>query len=164
MNILIAIDTNLFSKAIEDFIISYIKANNVHFKIMHVIEPIFVGNLASGYSSEVLTNITESDKRVGKELTQSLIANLKKYYPDASYEQLILQGFPKEEILDVANDWPADLIIMGSHGRRGIDRFLMGSVSSAVLAHAPCNTIIIRVPQVKAAVKEVTLVKGQTRN
>jgi nucleotide-binding universal stress UspA family protein len=53
-------------------------------------------------------------------------------------------GDPRGIILDVAQSWPTDMIVMGSHGRRGIDRFLMGSISEAVATHARCSVEVIR--------------------
>jgi nucleotide-binding universal stress UspA family protein len=50
-------------------------------------------------------------------------------------------------ILDTAAKWHADLIVIGSHGRKGLDRFLLGSVSEAVARHAPCSVQIVRVPK-----------------
>ncbi len=51
---------------------------------------------------------------------------------------------PKELILSEAAEWGADLIVAGSHGRRGVNRFLLGSVSEAVALHAQCSVEIIR--------------------
>lgn len=56
------------------------------------------------------------------------------------------EGDPKSKIIDHAAQWHADLIVLGSHGRRGIDRFLLGSVSEAVSRHATCSVEIVRVP------------------
>jgi len=53
---------------------------------------------------------------------------------------------PKEIILDEAGEWGADLIVLGSHGRHGVDRFLLGSVSEAVAMHAGCSVELIREP------------------
>jgi nucleotide-binding universal stress UspA family protein len=58
----------------------------------------------------------------------------------------VLNGHPREAILDEAQRWNADLIVMGSHGRRGLSRLLLGSVSQAVAAHAPCSVEIVRKP------------------
>jgi len=55
------------------------------------------------------------------------------------------EGDPKSKILDVAEEWRADLIVVGSHGRRGFERFLMGSVSDAVARHAKCSVQIVRI-------------------
>ena len=53
-------------------------------------------------------------------------------------------GDPRGVILDTAKEWGADLIVLGSHGRRGLDRFLLGSVSEAVAIHAACSVQVIR--------------------
>src|SRR6185503_3115075 len=53
-------------------------------------------------------------------------------------------GHPKAVIVDEANAWGADLIVIGSHGRRGVDRILLGSVSEAVAMHAHCSVEVIR--------------------
>jgi nucleotide-binding universal stress UspA family protein len=56
----------------------------------------------------------------------------------------VLVATPKEIILEEAGTWGADLIALGSHGRRGITRFVLGSVSEAVATHAKCSVEVIR--------------------
>jgi nucleotide-binding universal stress UspA family protein len=56
----------------------------------------------------------------------------------------VLWEHPKRIILDEATGWGANLIVLGSHGRHGIDRFLVGSVSEAVAMHAACSVEVIR--------------------
>jgi nucleotide-binding universal stress UspA family protein len=55
-----------------------------------------------------------------------------------------LSGNPKAVILEEAKNWNADLIVVGSHGRRGIKRLLLGSVSEAVAMKAPCSVVVVR--------------------
>jgi nucleotide-binding universal stress UspA family protein len=50
---------------------------------------------------------------------------------------------PRVAILDAAHAWPADLIFVGSHGRRGLDRWLMGSVAESVAVHANCSVEVV---------------------
>jgi nucleotide-binding universal stress UspA family protein len=59
-------------------------------------------------------------------------------------QQPIPAGHPRSAILDSAQAWPADLIVLGSHGRRGIDRLLIGSVAESVAIHAHCSVEVIR--------------------
>lgn len=54
-------------------------------------------------------------------------------------------GQPKYEILDVAKECSADLIIVGSHGRHGIGLLLLGSTANAVLHNAQCDVLAVRV-------------------
>ena len=56
----------------------------------------------------------------------------------------IVSGNPKETIVDQAKAWDADLVVVGSHGRRGLKRWLLGSVSEAVATHAHCSVEVIR--------------------
>jgi nucleotide-binding universal stress UspA family protein len=59
----------------------------------------------------------------------------------------VVRGLPKEAILHEAERWDADLIVVGSHGYRGLRRLWLGSVSQAVSAHARCSVLIVRHPE-----------------
>lgn len=56
----------------------------------------------------------------------------------------VFSGNAKEVILEDARKWDADLIVVGSHGRRGFKRFLLGSVSEAVAMNAHCSVVVVR--------------------
>lgn len=55
-------------------------------------------------------------------------------------------GDPAEQIVLAAIEREADLIVVGSHGRAGLARLVIGSVARSVLVHAPCSVLIARVP------------------
>ena len=59
---------------------------------------------------------------------------------------LIWEGDPGESIVEAAEAEGVDLIVVGSHGRRGIDRFFMGSVSERVVRTAPVPVLVARSP------------------
>ncbi len=61
-----------------------------------------------------------------------------------------LMGEPAAAILTLAEQLTPDLIVVGSHGRSGISRFLLGSVSEQVLRYAPCSTLVIKLPRDQA--------------
>ena len=52
-------------------------------------------------------------------------------------------GTPRQEILAAAEEWQADLIVMGTHGRTGFDHFISGSVSESVLRRATCPVLVV---------------------
>jgi nucleotide-binding universal stress UspA family protein len=56
----------------------------------------------------------------------------------------VLTGSPKRTIVEEAESWGADLIVVGSHGYKSWERMLLGSVSQAVAAHARCSVLIVR--------------------
>ncbi|MCR9117513.1 MAG: universal stress protein [bacterium] len=72
-------------------------------------------------------------------LTDSIVSRL---HEDVSHE--IRVGDPGTEIIDYANQQKADLIVMPSHGRRGISRLLLGSVAERVLRLAHCPVLVLR--------------------
>jgi nucleotide-binding universal stress UspA family protein len=59
-------------------------------------------------------------------------------------EVLIKTGDPRDLILQTAEALAADLIVMGTHGRRGVSRLLLGSVTEAIVRRAPCPVLTIR--------------------
>jgi nucleotide-binding universal stress UspA family protein len=64
--------------------------------------------------------------------------------PTVPVQVTILPGPPALILTEVAAD--ADLLVVGSHGRTGIKRFVLGSVAMSVVQHAPCPTVVVRVP------------------
>ena len=58
---------------------------------------------------------------------------------------------PKTAILDEAENWQADLLVVGSHGYPTWERLLLGSVSQAVVSHAKCSVEVVRMQPKKAA-------------
>lgn len=60
-----------------------------------------------------------------------------------------VMGSPRSVILDEAEAWKPDLIVVGSHGYPTWERLLLGSVSQAVVSHAKCSVEVVRLPQPK---------------
>ena len=71
-----------------------------------------------------------------------------------SIDGVVLPGPPRTVILDEAESWGADLIVLGSHGYRGWERFLLCSVSQSVVSHAMCSVEVVRCKPAPAAEKE----------
>ena len=59
-------------------------------------------------------------------------------------EARVLSGDPREALVQTAKDMGADLVVIGSHGRSGIAKLLMGSVASHVVTHAPCSVLVVK--------------------
>jgi nucleotide-binding universal stress UspA family protein len=59
-------------------------------------------------------------------------------------EGLYRKGNPEAAILDYAKEWGADLIVVGSHDRSRMERFLLGSVSESVVKHSPCSVLVLK--------------------
>jgi nucleotide-binding universal stress UspA family protein len=71
--------------------------------------------------------------------------------PSISVEHLLEEGAPAAEILRVAEDHHVDLIVMGTHGRTGLRRLLMGSVAEQVVRKARCPVLTVKLPFAESA-------------
>ncbi|MEK7387775.1 MAG: universal stress protein, partial [candidate division NC10 bacterium] len=64
--------------------------------------------------------------------------------PRAAVEARPVQGNPKEEIVRAAEEWPADLVVVGGRGLGGVTGFLLGSVSQTVARHVHCPVLVVK--------------------
>lgn len=60
------------------------------------------------------------------------------------WDRKVVEGFPADKIVEVAEEGKYDLIVIGSRGLSALGRFLMGSVSDRVIHHAPCSVMVVR--------------------
>jgi universal stress protein A len=74
------------------------------------------------------------DERLQAALTHAAVAG----------ERVVVDGPAAQAILQAATDRHADLVVMGTIGRTGLKRALLGSVAEAVVRHAPCSVLVVR--------------------
>ena len=95
------------------------------------------------YLQEVDVSLRKQAQNVVDDAIQKLKSGLTK---TIALDGALLPGPPRMVILDEAESWGADLIVVGSHGYRAWERFLLGSVSQAVVSHAKCSVEVVRCP------------------
>jgi nucleotide-binding universal stress UspA family protein len=147
MKILLPVDDSDSSRHALRALTAHIRAEGAEVRVLNVVEQI------SGYiSADLIPHRVsyvaeiERERRQQAERTVNLtVETLRKAGFRATGD--VVEGDPKSEILDVAAKWGADLIVIGSHGWKGLNRFLLGSVSEAVARHAECSVEIVRSPQ-----------------
>ena len=84
---------------------------------------------------------------VRRDLSAEALARLHDLIPDAfrgSWEAEVAAGQPAETIVRVARERNADLVVMGTHGRTGLQHVLLGSVAEKVVRLAPCPVLTVR--------------------
>jgi nucleotide-binding universal stress UspA family protein len=75
--------------------------------------------------------------------------------PKIPVHHVLLEGDPATEIVRYAQDATMDLVVMGTHGRSGLERLLMGSVAEKVMRDAPCSVLVVKLPKgIPASEKE----------
>jgi len=116
-------------------------------KVLSVIESPFVPTPEAWALPE---NYYTQLEKAGQDRAQEAIERAVEQFratPPLEVSAEAIHGFAKDVILDEAEQWGADLIVVGSHGYRGFKRFLLGSVSQAVASHAKCSVEIVRCRQ-----------------
>jgi len=151
MNILIPIDDSEYSKAALESVLGRPWPEATNFRVITVVEP-FHPEYA-GWQTNYVPLAIEAQK-TQLETAEKLIADAKSAlqakFGTSEVVGEVVEGYIKDKILQIANEWPANLIVLGSHGRRGFTKFLLGSVSEAVAAHAECSVEIVKMPRPQA--------------
>jgi len=86
------------------------------------------------------------EKRLYREEIEGELNRLGAPDPQVRVEHRLEEGDPATQILRVAQETDCDLIVMGSHGRTGLDRLLMGSVAEQVVRRASCAVLTVKAP------------------
>ncbi len=137
MKILVAVQDRSIENELVRFLRQQSFAEAVEVLVLHVVEePPF------GYYADV--DIQRHVLAEAQAAIDCLVRDLQAALPTVKIEGSVVEGDPKEEIIKAAYIMPAQLLIMGSHGRGMLGRFFIGSVSLAVHAAAPCSLIILR--------------------
>ena len=145
MRILLAIDGSKYSETAVQAVIEQIRLRDTEVQILHVVErpSLLVGREMGGYD-RALDVVWEAETKQAWALVQNAADRLRS--KGVKVITTVAQGDPKAEIIDACSKWGAELIVVGSHGHKGLERFLIGSVSDAVARHAGCSVEIVRIP------------------
>jgi nucleotide-binding universal stress UspA family protein len=146
MKILLAIDGSGFSQAATQALVLQMRPEGVEVLVLRVVEPRIFSTppqLAQRVAPEQ-EKILKEDFEHAKESVNLASQALRAAHFNANAR--VVEGEARHGILEVATDWRADLIVLGSHGRKGFQRFLLGSVAEFVARHAGCPVEIVRVP------------------
>lgn len=144
MKILLAVDGSKYSDAAVQALISKIRKEDAEVLVVQVVEPRMFSTppqMAEGYEPELAEMMKEQFKQAQHTVDRAA-ATLKT--TGFNVKSRVVEAETRSGILDVASEWHADLIILGSHGRKGLQRFMLGSVAESVARNAYCSVLIVR--------------------
>lgn len=97
------------------------------------------------------------------EYWRDLLEQIRPANPNIPVRHVFLEGDPATQIVRYARDSGVDRIVMGTHGRTGTERLLMGSVAEKVLRDAPCSVLVVKLPRSRPKVNRAdpVLVAGR---
>lgn len=148
--VLVAIETADFSTAAVDAVRRQFRPERAEVHLLHVTDPMMYLPLYDGalQNPVQIEHVREEHLKEAQELLERAAERLREI--GYRVETAIEEGEPRTTIVDYADLIKADMIVVGSHGRRGLPRLLLGSVSEYVARHAPCSVEIVR-PMPRAA-------------
>jgi nucleotide-binding universal stress UspA family protein len=149
MKILLAVDGSVGSDAAVEALARRPWPPESEVKVISATEiPIPVGMEPWVVSPDYFEEMDKSVRKAAQVVLDSALAKLKTIEDKTlKISSEIIQGSPRQVIVDEAEQWGADLIVMGSRGLGAWNRLLLGSVSNAVVHHAKCSVEIVRKPQ-----------------
>jgi nucleotide-binding universal stress UspA family protein len=113
---------------------SLARDNKATIAIVHVVEP------PSAYVGEMYYGIVEPNV----DELKRMLSSVKTSDSRIAVEHSLIEGEPADAICRFAKGHNVDLIVLGTHGRKGISRLLMGSVTEAVVRRAECPVLVVR--------------------
>lgn len=154
MRILLAVDGSKCSDAALEALVKQYKSQETEVLVLSVVESMKLMPISYGFGAGPV--FVQDYAEIAKQWRsdgQALVARMAEKLRGAGFtvNTLLDEGDAREQILECARNWKPDLIVLGSHGWRGLDRFLLGSVSDAIMRHATCSVEIVRTPGEAAA-------------
>ena len=144
MKILLAIDGSKYSDAAVQALASKIRKEDADVLVLQVVEPRIFSTppqMAAGYEPEMAEIMKEQFQKAQQTIDRA--ANALKA-AGFNVKGRVVEAETRSGILDLASEWHADLIVVGSHGRHGLQRFMLGSVAESVARGAYCSVLIVR--------------------
>lgn len=140
-HVLVPVDFGDSSRAALDVAIDLAKRYGASLTLVHCCEiPAYGYNPLGPPVIDLLTPVQDA----GRSLLEETLVELRPRFPGA--DAVLVTGLPADEILAAASERRADLIVMGTHGRRGLGHVFMGSVAERVVRTSPVPVLTVRRP------------------
>ena len=142
MKILIALDASAHSERALEFVTRMRWPAGSRVIVLSVLQPVANLLTAPAEAGPIPAELLEEERRKLEEVVARSENTLRE--AGFSSEGRVLVGDPREALVQVAQEERADLVVLGSHGRTGLAKLILGSVSSHVVTHAPCSVMVVK--------------------
>jgi nucleotide-binding universal stress UspA family protein len=137
--ILIPTDGSDYSIRAAEYGISVAKVHQAQITVVYVLDEVVIEKFSKMTERE---NVERDLKNDGQRYVNYILALAQKEGVAATFS--IVKGRPFEQIVHFANGLNMDLIVMGTYGRRGAERILLGSVAERVIEYAHCPVLVVK--------------------
>ena len=140
MKILVGVDDSHSAAVVSGAIMRQFQPGRATLRLLHVLQPA-IAELVPQMSKDYAPELGQESKEA-----HALLDRVATTLRSAGFDitTSVEVGDVREKIIDCAAATHADLVMVGSHGRRGVQRFLIGSVAEFVARHAACSVEIVR--------------------
>jgi nucleotide-binding universal stress UspA family protein len=142
--ILCPIDFSEFSVRAYHHALSLAEHYRAKLVALHIVELFRFPSVGFAASAELYDEFCQAVRESGKEQLQEFVKN--HTHDEIQPELVVHQGIAPDSILSFAQAQKKDVIVMGTHGRRGYDRLMLGSVTDRVMRRAPCPVLAVCKP------------------
>jgi nucleotide-binding universal stress UspA family protein len=104
------------------------------------------------YNPDIMTTPgSHRDEASVRKYWQEQLEQIRPIDSEIPIKHVLLEGDPASEIVRYGRDMGADVIVMGTHGRTGVERLVLGSVAEKVLRDASCSVLVVKLPRGQTA-------------
>jgi universal stress protein A len=126
-------------KALE-YAVFLASSHNAELQLLHVVDHLH------GFDNYLILSLTphEIAERMEKHANENLSDVANQIKETVKIEKAVRHGKTSVQIIEMAREMKADLVVMGTHGRTGLSHVIIGSVAEAVIRHAHCPVLVVR--------------------
>jgi nucleotide-binding universal stress UspA family protein len=136
MKVLVAVAEDYCQDQVLAYLTGRVWDQNTVFRLLHVV--------AESNDKRGATAASKAEARDSAHFLEQMAEKLAVLRPSVKVEKAMVKGDPTEQILHSAREWNADLIVIGAHGRKGLERLFLGSVSQSVTNECPCSITVVK--------------------
>lgn len=138
--ILVAVDFSNFCEQVLECAAKQVKCSGGKAVVVYAV-PSYLEFASDAIPHDYLDKMIKEQVADGKNKMASI---LPKYFSEGSYSTHIVQGYPADAILQVARDTQVEMVVVGSHGHRGVEEALLGSVAEKVIRKSHVPVLVVR--------------------
>lgn len=149
--VLVAIDSTGLSELVVDVLAAQMRPEETEVLVLEVAEPLVYSvppEMSPGYTPELVER-----RKEGQEQAKETLGYAVEVFRNSGFQadSRLVESEIKEGILNVAAEWGANLIVVTSHARSGVAKFLHRSIAEAIVHRAPCSVLVVKEPAAEAA-------------
>ena len=144
MKIVVGVDGSPYGSAAVDFVRGATWPKDTQVLVISAATPAVVMAPEAYVPAEVYTEALKAQLDAHRTFAGAAVEKLRA--AGLTVDGRAVQDDPRSALLDAVTDQHADLLVVGSHGRAGLAKLVLGSVASHVVTHAPCNVLVVKLP------------------